>query len=166
MTDPFWKVNPMEAISNSMAYFFLGPLGYVGERLGAFYLGFIDGTPFYLKPVLLMVAVFITILFIIGPFRISSPLLTIEPWRPSLPALDRNPVQFAISHERVRNEIMERPDGPVVKSRRDASTDMDGFHEYLTDEGSDELEIIGPFARFVRQLMRLFSLFDTINANY
>ncbi|ODM94879.1 tRNA pseudouridine(38/39) synthase [Orchesella cincta] len=149
MTDPFWKVNPMQAISKSVAFFVFEPLGYIGGKLGQFYYGVIQDVPLYWQPILFATAVFFTVLLIYGPFRISTPLLSIEPaWRPMVPALDRGHEVQAIGHQRIRNEIMERPDGPIVKSIRDASTDMDGFHEYLTDEGTDELEIIGPFARF------------------
>ncbi|CAL8072434.1 unnamed protein product [Orchesella dallaii] len=149
MTDPFWKVNPMQAISKSVAFFIFEPLGYIGGKLGAFYYGIIKDLPLFWQPILFVTAVFFTILLIYGPFRISTPLLSIEPaWRPHMPALDPGQTVHAIGHQRIRNEIMERPDGPIIKSIRNASTDMDGFHEYLTDEGTDELEIIGPFARF------------------
>jgi len=164
MTDPFWKVNPMQAISRSVAFFIFDPLGYIGGKLGEFYNGFLNTLPVYWQPFFFIALVFFTFLLIYGPFRISSPLLSIEPvWRPQVPALDCGHTVHAIGHQRIRNEIMERPDGPIIKSIRNASTDMDGFHEYLTDEGADELEITGPFSRFVRKLMRLFSLFETIN---
>lgn len=161
----------MQAISESVAFFMFQPLDYIGAKLGGFYTNFIGSAPLLLKPVMLAFAIFLTVLILYGPFRISTPLLTIEPaWRPQVPAIERHPVHehAMIGHERIRNEIMERPDGPVVRSLRDATTDMDGFQDYLSDEGTDELEIIGPFAfgRFVRNLMRLLGFFQTINMHY
>lgn len=162
MTDPLWKVNPVESISNTAAILIFGPLEYIGSKLGGFYVNFIDKAPFFLKPVLLVVAVILTVLILYGPMRISTPFLTIEPaGRFQLLAPPQAPLRRAIGQE--RNELMERPDGPVVKSVRDMATDMDGFQEYLFDEGTDELEIIGPFARFVRNLTSLLSRFQTIN---
>lgn len=163
MTDPLWKVNPMEAISTSVAYFFFTPLGYIGGKLGEFCVKFVQEAPVLMQPIMLLLLLFLLFLMFYGPFRVSTPVLTIEPaWRPEVPAIERRNSIHAIGLERVRNEIMERPEGPVVKSIRNASTDMDGFKEYLANEGSDEVEL-GPLPRFVRKLMRLLSLFQTIN---
>ncbi|XP_021948157.1 chloride channel CLIC-like protein 1 isoform X2 [Folsomia candida] len=137
MTDPFWSVNPLEAISQSFTVLVFAPFGYIGDKIGLFFKGIISGIPFWLQPLLVLLIFGFTFMSLFG-YRVVSPLFTIEPARRGDncgPAPSGSP---AIT-DRIKNELVERPERKVMKSIRDAQTDMDGFENYL--DGTDQAEM-------------------------
>lgn len=136
MLDPFWSVNPLEAISRSFSRLVFAPFGYVGEKIGQFVGGIIKGIPFWLQPLLVILLFGFVFLSLFG-YRVVSPFLTIEPARRHyLEHRPNSPAEHAIK-DRTRNEIMQKPDGKLMKSIRNASTDMDGFEDFLLGRTDD-----------------------------
>jgi len=127
LIDPIWSTLPVEAVSQTFSVLIFSPLGYIGEKCGDFLKGVLSGIPILLKPFVL-VLVILLIFISISKFRIWTPFLSIEPsWGLPLPSP-------------VRNEIMERPDGPVVRANsRDQTTDTDDLEDYiLSSQTSDQ----------------------------
>jgi hypothetical protein len=135
MSDPFWSVNPLEAISKSFSVLVFAPFDYIGDKLGKFLGGIIGGIPFWLQPLLLLFVFGFFFMSIFG-YRIVCPFFTIEPVPVRPYYLEQSRGMNAIEPanrpvERNSNELLERPERKIMKSIKDASTDMDDFENYL-----------------------------------
>jgi len=135
MVDPFWSVNPLEAISRSFSVLIFAPFEYIGGKIGLFLGGIIGGIPFWLQPLLIIIIFGLAFISIFG-YRVVSPFLTLEPARREY--LEHRPISpsNAITNE-ARQELVERPERKVMKSIRNAATDMDGFEEFLKGRNED-----------------------------